>query len=143
MGCSRRSSRLSTRFTSDFSKSCRSSKRLFMDSHRSSKRVVIESRRSSMRRFWKKIPSRYPPTITATGPHWMIIGFISLSLANDGVFHAIEALVHAIKALVHVIRARFHPIQALLQAFNLGLQQIAKILEPFIYRIAEVVDAAV
>jgi hypothetical protein len=64
-------------------------------------------------------------------------------LANDGVFHAIEALVHAIKALVHVIQARFHPIQALLQAFNLGLQQIAKILEPFIYRIAEVVDAAV
>jgi hypothetical protein len=52
-----------------------------------------------------------------------------LGLADNGVFQAIKAFVHTIKAFF--------------QAFNLGLQQIAKILKASVHGIAEVVDAAV
>jgi hypothetical protein len=49
----------------------------------------------------------------------------TLGPADDGVFQTIEAFLHVIEAPVHVI-------EALLKAFHLGLQQIAKILEPLL-----------
>ena len=58
-------------------------------------------------------------------------------------FQSVKTLLNSLKTRFNSLDAHFDSLDTLLNSLDFGLQQIAQVVEPLVYGIAQVVDAAV